>query len=91
MQLDHESAIIILSHHFTWEQGVIRPKASHCPTSDEWEAIDHLCSEWDYLYNSARLVLPDAKPKRSQRCVCGTDMPGTCPGRDNCPYSGDDD
>lgn len=24
-------------------------------------------------------------------CVCGTDLPGNCPGRQNCPYSGDMD
>ena len=30
--------------------------------------------------------------KRSRQCVCdpGHKMPGTCPGRDSCPYSGDE-
>ncbi len=31
------------------------------------------------------------KPRVTRHCVCGTDMPGTCPGVDVCPYSGDDD
>jgi hypothetical protein len=27
--------------------------------------------------------------RRSYRagCVCGTDLPGRCPGRENCPYA----
>jgi hypothetical protein len=28
--------------------------------------------------------------RRHQGCACGTDLPGTCPGRANCPYSGDE-
>ncbi len=30
-------------------------------------------------------------PRVSHRCVCGDDMPGTCPGRAVCQYSGEDD
>jgi hypothetical protein len=26
--------------------------------------------------------------RRHQGCACGTDLPGTCPGVENCPYSG---
>jgi hypothetical protein len=29
--------------------------------------------------------------KRVIRCQCGTDLPGTCPGPYNCPYSGCDE
>ena len=36
-----------------------------------------------------------APRKRSQRCQCGDELPGYCPGPANCPYSdrhdGDDD
>lgn len=28
-----------------------------------------------------------APRKRSQSCQCGDDLPGRCPGPDNCPYS----
>jgi hypothetical protein len=33
----------------------------------------------------------DPEPRRhSQACQCGTDMPGRCPGPDNCPMCMDD-
>jgi hypothetical protein len=33
----------------------------------------------------------DPEPRRGrQACQCGTDMPGRCPGPDNCPMCMDD-
>lgn len=31
------------------------------------------------------------EPKRRDRCECGGDMPGRCPGPDNCPYNEPDE
>jgi hypothetical protein len=32
-----------------------------------------------------------ALPRRSRGCACGNGLPGRCPGRAACPYSGDND
>lgn len=42
------------------------------------------------------LLDEDAPPRprrRSEHCQCGDDLPGRCPGPDNCPFSdrNDDD
>lgn len=35
-------------------------------------------------------LAPDVEPKQKQRCVCDVEF-GTCPGRQQCPYSGEED
>lgn len=47
--------------------------------------VDSLQDEMDALRNIT-FVVHVSKQRRS-RCQCGDDLPGSCPGVANCPYS----
>jgi hypothetical protein len=44
-------ALAVLETNFTEEKGVFRKKdPSYQPTKREWDAIDYMFQEWDYMY-----------------------------------------
>lgn len=49
---DDRVAWFLLKRNFTDTRGVIRPNAGHKPTEAELLAVDYLCLEWDYAYET---------------------------------------
>jgi hypothetical protein len=44
-------ALDVLKENFTDTKGVLRKKdPAYQPTAREWDAIDYLFQEWDYMY-----------------------------------------
>jgi len=53
--------------------------------------IDRCIAE-DRDYERRQAIAEDREERKRHRgCVCGDDLPGTCPGIHDCPYSGAQD
>lgn len=54
--IDPDRAFRTLSDsRFEIDNGLIRPRYAVFPTEDEYSAIDFLCDEWDYAWDSRPL------------------------------------